>query len=98
MNKKIFKVAVVAVVAFVAGLNVYQSQAEIRLTDLQMENVEALAGGECLGSLIKVVDQGWLCYNVVAENMSGDYFLCMKCSDCSIVPVVYLNNSGQCGF
>lgn len=43
MKTKVFKVAVLAVFGLIAGLNVYQSQTEIGLSDIQLENVEALA-------------------------------------------------------
>ena len=43
MKTKVFKVAVLAVFGLIAGINVYQSQTEIGLSDFQLENVEALA-------------------------------------------------------
>ena len=43
MKTKVFKVAVLAVFGLIAGINVYQSQTEIGLSDIQLENVEALA-------------------------------------------------------
>lgn len=50
MKKKLFGVIVVAVVAIVAGYNVYLSQNETKLSDLVLANVEAFAwGGETGG-------------------------------------------------
>ena len=80
MNKNFLKVAVVAVVAFVAGLNVYHSQTEVRLTDIQMENVEALAGGENGGNNARyawsreISCPGWFSgsYRVCQENGPGN--------------------------
>lgn len=47
MKKKLFGMIVVAVVAIVAGYNVYLSQNETKLSDLVLANVEAFAwGGE----------------------------------------------------
>ncbi len=43
MKKKLFGMIVVAVVAIVAGYNVYLSQNETKLSDLVLANVEALA-------------------------------------------------------
>lgn len=44
MSKKIFAALIVAVVATLAGYNIYQSQrAEVTMSDLAMANVEALA-------------------------------------------------------
>lgn len=44
--KKIVKFTVLAVFAFITGLNVYKAQTEVQLSDAQMKNVEALASGE----------------------------------------------------
>lgn len=44
--KRIIKLSLVAVFACVAGYNVYQSQKQVELSGLMLENVEALAGGE----------------------------------------------------
>ncbi|WP_276881399.1 NVEALA domain-containing protein [Bacteroides heparinolyticus] len=43
MSKKIFAILIVAVVAVVAGYNVYQSQKGEMMSDLMLANVEALA-------------------------------------------------------
>ncbi len=44
--KKNLKVAVMAVFVFVTGLNVYKAQTDVKLSDAQLKNVEALASGE----------------------------------------------------
>ena len=49
MNKKTMKIAMAAVVAAVAGYVTYQNQTKEVLSELGMENVEALAAGESLG-------------------------------------------------
>ena len=43
MKKKIFSVAIVAVIALGAGWNVMQNENEMNLSDLALNNVEALA-------------------------------------------------------
>ena len=43
MKKKIFAILIVAVVAVVAGYNVYQSQKGEMMSGLMLANVEALA-------------------------------------------------------
>lgn len=48
MKKNILKVAVVAAVAFVAGYATYNAQKIEVVSDLVMENVEALATGEVI--------------------------------------------------
>ncbi|MCX8464181.1 NVEALA domain-containing protein [Bacteroides fragilis] len=46
MQKKIFAIPIVAVVALFTGYNIYQGQsAEATLSDLALANVEALAKG-----------------------------------------------------
>ena len=46
MQKKIFAIPIVAVVALFTGYNIYQCQsAEATLSDLALANVEALATG-----------------------------------------------------
>lgn len=46
MKKKVIKFTVLAVFAFITGLNVYKAQTEVQLSDAQMKNIEALASGE----------------------------------------------------
>jgi hypothetical protein len=43
MKKKFLATAMVAVVAAIAGYNVYQVQNEVQLSDVQLADVEALA-------------------------------------------------------
>ena len=43
---KYLKVAVMAMFVLVTGLNVYKSQTDVKLSDTQLKNVEALASGE----------------------------------------------------
>ena len=44
MKKFIFKVALVAAVAAMAGYGVYTNQTQETMSDMMLENVEALAG------------------------------------------------------
>lgn len=46
MKKKILGIAVVVAVAVAAGWNINQSNNDIQLSDLALNNVEALASGE----------------------------------------------------
>ena len=46
MNKKILKVAFVAAIAMVRGINVFNAQKSEMLSDVALANVEALAQGE----------------------------------------------------
>lgn len=61
MKKTIFKVAIVAVFALIAGYNVYTSQKSVYLSALALDNIEALASEWSYG-----FDCRW----------SGNYFIC----------------------
>ena len=96
MMKKNSKVAVLAAFAFITGLNVYKAQADVKLSDAQLKNVEALASGEYRGSLVQWTPSGWLCYNSIYDNLGEDFFTCSDCSDCSVVSATSVNGSGYC--
>lgn len=69
MNKKVMKVAFIAAIAMVTGINVFNAQQSEPLSDVVMANVEALAEGE-------TQDQygSWSCCEAVWENV--------KCKGC----------------
>ena len=46
MKKKLFGIIMVAMVAVAAAWNINKNNNEVSLSDLALENVEALAGGE----------------------------------------------------
>lgn len=46
MKKKLISAAFVVAIALTAGYNVYTSQNKVALSDLALDNVEALASGE----------------------------------------------------
>lgn len=46
MKKKLYSVLAVVAIAAVAGYNVYSAKSEVKLSDLALANVEALASGE----------------------------------------------------
>ena len=96
MKVKFLKTAVMVAFAFITGLNVYKSQTEMKLSDAQLKNVEALAAGEYYGSLIQLTDQGWVGYRYIDNNWSGDFFICTDCSTCSPKSVTYVNGSYYC--
>lgn len=55
MKSKMIKIAFVAAIVLVVGINVFNAQQSVVLSDIGMENVEALSNGEdsnedCLGS------------------------------------------------
>ena len=46
MKSKMIKVAIVVAIVLVAGINVFNAQQSVVLSDIGMENVEALSDGE----------------------------------------------------
>lgn len=60
MNKNVLKVAFVAAIAMIGGINVFNAQKPIDLSDVAMANVEALAQSEDI--------EGLLCYYYGTEN------------------------------
>lgn len=71
MNKKVLKVAFVAAIALVSGINVFNAQKSETLSEVAMANVEALAGLDdgnwyCVGDL-------WLCYFDEEGVIWGEY-------------------------
>lgn len=71
MKKKITGIIVLAAIALTAGWNCYQSSQEIKLTDLALTNVEALASGES-GSC-RLCTHCWSC------TPSGNSYGCAPC-------------------
>ncbi|WP_455630193.1 NVEALA domain-containing protein [Parabacteroides sp.] len=55
MKKRIIGIAVMAAVALTTGWNINQSENDIKLSDLALDNVEALASGEG-GDIIRYSD------------------------------------------
>lgn len=62
MEKKIREAIIIAVVLFIAGINVYHSQNKVAISDVALANVEALAHEE------------W--YNGNCYWVSAAYLLC----------------------
>lgn len=63
MKTNFIKVGIVAALALATGYTVYNSQKEATLSEIAMENIEALAGGE-------VSIGPWYC--------TGDYGTCHR--------------------
>ena len=81
MKRNIMTVAFVAAIALIAGINVYHVQKTVTLSDIAMENVEALAADE--GSSIPwrghVLDIKEQCCKYIAHpdaECSGVYRSC----------------------
>ena len=63
MNKKVLKVAFMAAISMLSGVNVFNAQKSETLSDIALANVEALAGGEenWIGSNCWCVAQYTIC-------------------------------------
>lgn len=59
MKLKIFTVAIMAAIAVTAGWNINQNKNEVKLADLALNNVEALASGESSGGYCS--HPGYMC-------------------------------------
>lgn len=94
--KKNLKVAAIAMFVFVTGLNVYKAQTDVKLSDTQLKNVEALASGEYHGSLVQWTPSGWVCFKDVKDNLGEDFFTCTDCRDCSVVSATSVDISNKC--
>ncbi len=77
MNKKLFGAMAVAIALF-AGYNMYESSTEMKLSDLALANIEALANGESENS-------GKKCYKITekVENETDLGVNVIDCDDCS---------------
>ena len=72
MNKKVLKVAFVAAIALVSGINVFNAQKSETLSDVALANVEALANDDdgnwyCVGD----VD---ICYEDKEGKLKGKHY------------------------
>ena len=68
MKKNIYKIAIVAVIAAITGIGVYQAQqANIEMSDVMLANVEALARYELPEVDVTCDDGGGVCWAVSGE-------------------------------
>lgn len=76
MGKKIIGIIAFVAIAVAAGWTYQQSKQEVELSDLALENVEALARGESINPNIGH-------YNVYMEWCGNldNLFICKKCTD-----------------
>lgn len=70
MNKNMFKVALVAVVALVSSINVFNAQKSETLSDTALANVEALAACEDTGH-----------YTGLREYTAENGCFCLNCPE-----------------
>ena len=61
MNKKVMKAAFVAAIAMVSGINVFNAQKSVILSDTVLANVEALAQTESDGICRTNIDYSAIC-------------------------------------
>lgn len=72
MKRKFVKISFVVAIAMIGGINVFNSQKSIELSDIALANVEALAqtenpnctiSGRCLKSSVLITDCHVKCWN-----------------------------------
>jgi hypothetical protein len=87
MKKKFLSIAFIATIAVTAGWNFTQSKNKKALSDLALENVEALASSE-----------GYYkpCVVTAQSDGYGNYFV-RKCSTCSYVSADFFGGDSYCG-
>ena len=71
MKKKILGIAIIAAIALTAGWNISQSNNEVALSSLTLDNVEALAYGE--SENCRLCTSCWSC------TPSGNSYGCSPC-------------------
>ena len=72
MYKKVMKVAFVAAIAMVGGINVFNAQKLEVLSDVALANVEALAQSETSDEFIKKTCCEAVCDDVRCEGCDGE--------------------------
>ncbi len=93
MYKKVLKVAFVAAIAMVAGINVFNAQKSEVLSDVAMANVEALADFEWING------KGWTCFHNVYDDTSLDLFVTVKyCGDCHSYTATKASDADYCTY
>ena len=67
MNKKIRSIMMLAAVALIGGINIYNTQETVGMLDIALANVEALAQGE--------VEFPYLCSGTTWNCLDDYYFI-----------------------
>ncbi|WP_305533229.1 NVEALA domain-containing protein [uncultured Bacteroides sp.] len=94
MNK-IFKIALVAAVAAVAGYGVYANQNEKAMSDLMLANVEALAGSN-EGYVIGPIGTNWKTYRITCVRTVGFDYIIVDTTTTTYEADVCGKGSGTC--
>ena len=108
MKKNMVKVALVAVVGLIAGINMLNAQKSDVLSDVAMANVEALAQvqnsgstitGNCFASIVTVTECRVICWQCgfiwlpeERQPKSGAWYVKGKCGVCGNEDWSYYND------
>lgn len=85
-RKNVLAVTTAAIMALAGYLGYANSHHQGELSDIQLENIEALALGEF------VVGKGWECYDVVFDDLTNPSFIVVfDCKTCTSTTAVYVN-------
>lgn len=87
------KTILVAATMLLAFYNVYVAKDTKIMSDVAMENVEALADYEWVNG------KGWTCYHNVSDDVSQEVFSIVKyCGDCSSCSATKIKDPGFCTY
>ena len=93
MKKNLLKSVFVIAIAMIAGINVYNAQKTVVLSDVAMANVEALADYEWIPG------KGWTCFHNVYDDTSISVFLTVRyCGDCNSYTATKASDSDYCTY
>lgn len=87
--KKLFGIIAIASIVAAAGWSFSQSQNEMKLSDLALANVEALAFNEW-------TPDGWVCFRYSYDDNSSFFFTYTRCMDCYTSTAVSVSQQERC--
>ncbi len=77
----------------VVGYNLLNSQPSVTMSDVAMENVEALADNEWIPG------KGWVCSPFVEDDVSQEnYSIVIYCGDCNPHSATNFDNTSHCTY
>ena len=85
------KVLLAFLLVAVAGYGVYTSQTKTELSDVMLENVEALADFEW-------DENGWYCWKESYDDGGSAFFTYIRCFDCNVSSAVSVQYQAQCWY
>lgn len=92
MKKILKKIILVGIVAITIYYGINQSKSEAELSDLLLDNVEALAYNELTSS-------GWRCFKYLYDDYNVNYYMIVtRCFDCHSSSALSAWTTSYCWF